>query len=84
MVHIERYCLRQEIHRNKQEASQSEKILKERKDERFARDLPPVADQREQRLRDDMEHFSQQEQTLGTLDTKIVVTMERLTQAMMG
>ena len=38
------------------------------------------AEQREVRLRDDMEKLrSQQEQTLGTLDTRIDTMMERRT-----
>ena len=42
------------------------------------------AEQREIRLRDDMEKLrSQQEQTLGTLDTRIDPMMERRTQAIM-
>ena len=42
------------------------------------------AEQRELRLRDDMEKLrTQQEQTLGTLDTKIDAMMERRTQAIM-
>ena len=42
------------------------------------------AEQRELRLRDDMEKLrTQQEQTLGTLDTKIDAMMERRTRAIM-
>ena len=42
------------------------------------------AEQRELRLRDDMEKLRiQQEQTLGTLDTNIDAMMERRTQAIM-
>ena len=42
------------------------------------------AEQRELRLRDDMEKMkTQQEQTLGTLDTKIDAIMESRTQAIM-
>ena len=42
------------------------------------------AEQRELRLRDDMEKLrTQQEQTLGTLDTKIDAMMERRTQTIM-
>ena len=42
------------------------------------------AEQREIRLRDDMKKLrSQQEQTLGTLDTKIEAMMKRRTQAIM-
>ena len=43
------------------------------------------AEQRELRLRDDMEKLRvQQEQSLGTLDTKIDAMMERRTQAIIG
>ena len=43
-----------------------------------------VAEQRELRLRDDMVKLTtQQEQTLGTLDTTIDAMMERRTQAIM-
>ena len=42
------------------------------------------AEQRELWLKDDMEKLrTQQEQTLGTLDTKIDAMMERRTQAIM-
>ena len=42
------------------------------------------AEQKELRLRDDMENLRiQQEQNLGTLDTKIDAMMERRTQAIM-
>ena len=42
------------------------------------------AEQRELRLRDDLENLrTQQEQTLGNLDTKIDAMMERRTQAIM-
>ena len=86
-VHVERESLREEINRNRQEASRSEKRLKERRDEHFAKNLSRLtreAEQRELRLRDDMEKLRiQQEQTLGTLDTKIDAMMERRTQAIM-
>ena len=86
-VHIERENLREEINRNRQEVSRSEKLLKERTDEHLAENLSRMtreAEQRELRLRDDMEKFRiQQEQTLGTLDTKIVAMRERRTQAIM-
>ena len=73
-VHVERESLlREEINRNRQEVGRSEKRLKERTDE-----------QRELRLRDDMEKLrTQQEQTLVTLDTKIDAMMDRRTQAIM-
>ena len=83
-VHVERESLRQEINRNRQEASRSEKRLKERTDEHLAKNLSQLtreAEQRELRLRDDMEKLRmQQEQTLGTLGTKIDAMMERRTQ----
>ena len=86
-VHVERESLREEINRNRQEVGRSEKRLKERTDEHLAKNLSRMtreAEQRESRLRDDMEKLRiQQEQTLGTLDTKIDAMMERLTQAIM-
>ena len=86
-VHIERESLREEINRNRQEVDRSEKRLKERTDEHMTRNLSRMtreADQRELRLRDDMEKLRiQQEQSLGTLDTKIDAMMERRTQAIM-
>ena len=86
-VHVERESLREEINRNRQEVSRSEKRLKERTDEHLAKNLSRMtreAEQRELRLRYDMEKLrTQQEQTLGTLDTKIDAMMERQTQAIM-
>ena len=86
-VHIERESLREEINRNRQEVGRSEKRLKERTDEHMAKNLSRMtreAEQRELRLRDDMEKLRiQQEQSLGTLDTKIDAMMERRTQAIM-
>ena len=86
-VHIERENLREEINRNRQENGRSEKRLKERTDEHIAKNLSRMtreAEQRELRLRDDMEKLRvQQEQSLGTLDTKIDAMMERRTQAIM-
>ena len=86
-VHIERKSLREEINRNRQEFGRSEKRLKERTDEHMAKNLSRMtreAEQRELRLRDDMEKLRiQQEQSLGTLDTKIDAMMERRTQAIM-
>ena len=86
-VHVERESLREEINRNRQEASRSEKRLKERTDEHLAKNLWRLtreAEQRDLRLRDDIEKLRiQQEQTLGTLDTKIDAMMERRTQAIM-
>ena len=86
-VHIERESLREEINRNRQEVGRSEKRLKERTDEHMAKNLSRMtkeAEQRELRLRDDMERLRiQQEQSLGTLDTKIDAMMERRTQAIM-
>ena len=84
-VHIE--SLREEINRNRQEVGRSEKRLKERTDEHMAKNLSRMtreAEQRELRLRDDMERLRiQQEQSFGTLDTKIDAMMERRTQAIM-
>ena len=86
-VHIERESLREEINRNRQIVGRSEKRLKERTDEHMAKNLSRMtreAEQRELRLRDDMERLRiQQEQSLGTLDTKIDAMMERRTQAIM-
>ena len=86
-VHIERESMREEINRNRQEVGRSEKRLKERTDEHKAKNLSRMtreAEQRELRLRDDMEKLRiQQEQSLGTLDTKIDAMMERRTQAIM-
>ena len=86
-VHIERESLREEINRNRQEVGRSEKRLKERTDEHMAKNLSRMtreAEQRELRLRDDMEKLRiQQERSLGTLDTKIDAMMKRRTQAIM-
>ena len=86
-VHIERESLQEEINRNRQEIGRSEKRLKGRTDEHIAKNLSRMtreAEQRELRLRDDMEKLRvQQEQSLGTLDTKIDAMMERRTQAIM-
>ena len=86
--HVERENRRKEINRNTQEVSRSKKKrLKERTDEHLAKNLSRMtreAEQREIRLRDDMEKLRiQQEQTLGTLDTKIDAMMERRIQAIM-
>ena len=86
-VHIERESLREEINRNGQEVGRSKKRLKERTDEHIAKNLSRMtreAEQRELRLRDDMEKLRiQQEQSLGTLDIKIDAMMERRIQAIM-
>ena len=86
-VHVERESPREEINLNRQEVSRSKKRLKERTDEHLAMNLSRMtgeAEQRKLRLRDDMEKLRiQQEQTLGTLDTKIDAMMERRTQAIM-
>ena len=86
-VHVERENLRGELNRNRQEIDRSEKRLKERTDEHIPKNLSRMtreAEQRELRLRDDMEKVRvQQEQSLGTLDTKIDAMMERRTQAIM-
>ena len=57
-VLIEGESLREEINRNRQEVGRSEKRLKERTDEHIAKNLSQMtreAEQRELRLRDDME-----------------------------
>ena len=86
-VHTERESLREEINRNRQEVGRSEKRLKERTDDHIVKNLSRMtreAEQRELRLRDDMEKLRiQQEQSLGTLDTKIDAMKERRTQAIM-
>ena len=86
-VHVGRENLREEINRNRQEAGRSEKRLKERTDENIAKNLSRMtkeAEQRDLRLRDDMEKLrTQQEENLGTLNTKIDAMMERRTQAIM-
>ena len=86
-VHIEREKLREEMNCIREEFGRSEKRLKERTDEHMAKNLSRMtreAEQRELRLRDDMEKLRvQQEQSLGTLDTKIDAMMERRTQAIM-
>ena len=86
-VHVERENLREEINRNRQEVSRSEKRFKERTDEHLAENLSRMtrqAEKRELRLRDGMEKLRiQQEQALGTLDTKIDAMMDRRTQAIM-
>ena len=56
--------LREEIHSNKQEVSQSEKSVKERTDEHLARSLSRMTREtfpREQRLREDMEQVRSQQ-----------------------
>ena len=86
-VHIEGESLREEINRNRPEVGRGEKRLKERTDEHMAKNwsrMTKEAEQRELRLRDDMEKMrTQQEQTLGTLDTKIDAMMKRRIQAIM-
>ena len=86
-VHIEKESLREEINRNRQEVDRSKKPLKERTDEHIAKNLSRMtreAEQRQLRLRDDMEKLrTQQEQSLETLDRKIDAMMERRTQAIM-
>ena len=87
-VHVERASLREEINRNRQEASRSEKRLRERTEEHLAKNLSRLireAEQRELRLRDEAEKLRiQQEQTVGNLDTKIDAMMERRTQTIMN
>ena len=86
-VHVERESLPEEINRNRQEVSRSEKRLKERTDEHLAKNFSRMTsevEQRETRLRYDMEKLrSQQEQILGTLETRIDAMMERRTQVIM-
>ena len=86
-VHFETESLREEINHNRQEIGRSEKRLKERTDEHLTKNLSRMARQAEQwelRLRDDMEKLrTQQEQTLGVLDTNIDAMMARRTHAIM-
>ena len=86
-IHVERESLREEINRNRHEVSRSEERLKEMTEEYLARSLSRrtrEAEEKERRLRGDLEQLrSQQEQTLGTLDTGIDAMMERRTQAIM-
>ena len=66
-VHIERESLREEMNRNRQEVGRSEKRLKERTDEHIAKNLSRMtreAEQRELRLRDDMEKLRIQQELL--------------------
>ena len=87
-VHVERENQREEINHNRQKVSMSEKRLKERTDECLARNLSRMAreaEEGEKRLRDDLEHLrSQQEQTLGTLVTRIDALLKRRTKASMN
>ena len=61
--------------------------MKERTDEHLAKNLSRMtreAEQRELRLRDEMEKLRiKQEQTIGTFDTTIDAMMERRIQAIM-
>ena len=86
-VHVETESLREEINRNRQEFGRSEKRLKERTDEHLAMKVSRMTrelEKRELRLRNDKEKLRiQEEQTIGTLDTKIDAMMERRTQAIM-
>ena len=59
-VHVDRESMREELNRNRQEVDRSEKRLKERTEEHIAMNLSRMtreAEQRELRLRDDMEKF---------------------------
>ena len=87
VFHNQREKLREEKNRNRQEISRSEKGLKEWTDEYLAKNVSRMtreAEEREKRLRGDLEQQrSHQEQTLGTLETKIEAMIERRTQAIM-
>ena len=64
-AHLERESLREEINRNRQEVGRSEKRLKERTDEHIAKNLSRMtreAEQRELRLKDDMEKLRIQQE----------------------
>ena len=86
-VHVERESLRKEINRNRQEVSRSEKRWKEKTDGYMAKNLSRrtrEAEQRETRFKDDMEKLRiQQEQTLGTFETRMDAMMERRTETIM-
>ena len=74
-VCVEEESLQEEINRNRQAVSKSLRRSKERIDEYLARFLSRMTrevEEREKLLRGDLDQFrSQQEQTLGTLDTRI-------------
>ena len=87
VVHVQRKSLWEEINRSRQEVNRSENRLKEKTDEYLARNLSRMTrdlGERDKKLRADLEQLrSQQEQTLGTLDTRIDAMMERRTQVIM-
>ena len=77
-VHIQKESLREYVNRKRQEANRNKKRLKERSFEHLANYLSRLAQQKELRLRDHMEELRiQQEQNLGTLDTKIDAMTEK-------
>ena len=86
-IHVERESLREEINRNRQEVGRSEKTLEGKNGRAHSEEL--VANDKRSgtervTLKEDMEKLrTQQEQTLGTLDTKIDKMMERRTRAIM-
>ena len=86
-VHVKCESLREEINRNRQEVSRSENRLRESTDDHLAQNLSRTtreAEQREVRLNKDIEKLrNQQEQTLGTPDTRVDAMMKRRTQAIM-
>ena len=64
-VHVERENLREEINHNRQEVIRSETRLNERKDENLAKNLSRLtrkAEQRNLKLRDDLEKLSNQQE----------------------
>ena len=64
-VHVERESLREEINRNRQEVDKSEKRLIERTDEYLAKNLSRItreAEERERRLRGELEQLRSQQE----------------------
>ena len=89
-VHIERESLREGKNRNRQEVSTSENRLrlKNKTDEYLARNLSRLmreVEERKKHIKGDLKQFqSQQEQTLGKVDTRIDATMERRNHGHIG
>ena len=77
-----RETLWEEINRDRQEVGKNERRLQERTDDYLSRNLSQKtqeAEKKEKRLRGDLKQLrSQQEQTIGTLHTRIASMMERL------
>ena len=85
-VEVKLETLREEILRNKQEISQNDKRVMERTNEYEANNLSGMTREAERltRLSEDMEqHRIQQGQAVGTVDTRLEVTMARSTSPKM-